>query len=250
MALAFSQQGFGFWEIGLSRKQVFTALSIAALFLAAVILPYKAFGQGHALSLENVLHQLDQTAHGFHSLSADVERLKYTAVVKDTSTETGTILVHEDKMLLEMKNPDPRTILRDKDDLYVYTPGLHRVEQYNLGQHRALVDQYLMLGFGMSGHDLTKSYDVTLLGEPMLDGRKTAQLELTPKSSEARQQISKIHIWLDESSWLPVQQQFFETGSDDYFTVKFSRMMRNPKIPDSAFKKEWPKGTEKLKPQG
>jgi outer membrane lipoprotein-sorting protein len=229
---------------------VFTALSIAALLLAAVILPYKTSGQGHALSLQSVLHQLDENAKGFHSLSADVERTKVTVVVNDKSTETGTILVHEDKMLLELKDPDPRTILRDKDELYVYTPGLHRVEEYNLSQHRALVDQYLMLGFGMSGHELTKSYDVTLLGEPTLDGRKTAQLELVPKSSDARQQISRVQIWLDESNWLPVQQQFFETGSGDYFIIRFSRMMRNPAIPDSAFKPHWPKGTEKLKPQG
>jgi outer membrane lipoprotein-sorting protein len=234
----------------LSRKQAFTALSIAALLLAAVILPCKTFGQGHALSLQSVLHQLDENSKGFHSLSADVERTKVTVVVNDKSTETGTILVHDEKMLLELKDPDPRTILRDKDELYVYTPGLHRVEEYNLGQHRALVDQYLMLGFGMSGHELTKSYDVTLLGEPTLDGRKTAQLELVPKSSDARQQISRVQIWLDESNWLPVQQQFFETGSGDYFIIKFSRMMRNPAIPDSAFKPHWPKGTEKLKPQG
>ena len=226
------------------------ALSIAALLLAAAILPYKTSGQGHTLSLESVLQELDQNAHGFHGLSADVERTKVTVVVNDKSTETGTILVHDDKMLLEMKSPDPRTILRDKDELYVYTPGLHRVEEYNLGQHRALVDQYLLLGFGMSGHELKKSYDVTLLGEPTLDGRKTAQLELTPKSQEARNQISKIHIWLDESNWLPVQQQFFETGSGDYFIIRFSRIMKNPKIPDSTFRQSWPKGTEKLKPQG
>jgi outer membrane lipoprotein-sorting protein len=243
-----------FWgRFGLSRKQFFSALIIAALFLAAaasaLLLPSTASAQAR-LTLEGVLHELDQASHGFHSLSADIERDKYTAVVKDTSTETGTILVHDDKMLLEMKSPDPRTILRNKDSLFVYTPGLHRVEEYNLSQHRALVDQYLMLGFGMSGHELTKSYDVTLLGEPMMDQRKTAQLELTPKSSEARQQISKIQIWLDESSWLPVQQQFFETGSGDYFTVKFTRMMKNPKIPDSSFKRDWPKGTETVKPQG
>ena len=43
--------------------------------------------------------------------SADVERTKVTVVVNDRSTETGTMLAHDDKMLLDMKAPDPRTIL-------------------------------------------------------------------------------------------------------------------------------------------
>ncbi len=196
------------------------------------------------------MRQLDAASKGFHGLSADVERTKVTVVVNDKSTETGTILVHDDKMLLDMKAPDARTILRTGDNLYVYTPGLKRVEEYNLGQHRALVDQYLLLGFGMSGHELQKSYLVTLMGEPMLDDRKTAELELTPKSQEARNQISKIQIWLDQSSWLPVQQQFFETGSGDYFVIRYSKIVRNPNISDGQFKPHWPKGTEKIKPQG
>ena len=208
------------------------------------------FAQGHGpISLEGVLRQLDSSSKGFHALSADVERTKVTVVVNDKSTEDGTILVRDDKMLLEMKAPNARTILRTGDNLYLYTPGLNRVEEYNLGQHRALVDQYLLLGFGMSGHELQKSYTVALLGEPTLGDKKTAELELTPKSQEAQAQISKIQIWLDESSWLPVQQQFNEAGGD-YFVIRYTKMVKNPKISDAAFKPKWPKGTEKMKPQG
>jgi outer membrane lipoprotein-sorting protein len=200
--------------------------------------------------VDGVLRQLDRSAKDFHSLSADVERTKVTVVVNDKSTEDGSILVRGDKMLLEMKPPNARTILRTGDNLYVYTPGLKRVEEYSLAQHRSLVDQYLLLGFGEQGKDLQKSYLVTLLGEPMLDDRKTVELELTPRSDEARNQISKIQIWFDESSWLPVQQQFNETGSGDYFVIRYSRVVRNPDLGDAHFKPHWPKGTEKVKPQG
>jgi outer membrane lipoprotein-sorting protein len=173
-----------------------------------------------------------------------------TVVVNDKSVEDGTLLLRGDKMLLEMKAPNARTILRTGDNLFVYTPGLNRVEEYNLAQHRMLVDQYLLLGFGENGKDLQKSYLITLLGEPMLDDRKTIELELTPRSDEARNQISKIQIWFDESSWLPVQQQFNETGSGDYFMIRYSRVVRNPDLGDAHFKPHWPKGTEKVKPQG
>ena len=73
---------------------------------------------------------------------------------------------------------------------------------------------------------------------------------MTPKSQEVRNQISKIQIWLDESSWLPIQQQFYETGSGDYFIIRYSKIVRNPGIGESEFKPHWPKGTERVKPQG
>ena len=72
-------------------------------------------------------------------------------VVNDRSTETGTIRVRGDKMLLQMNPPDARTILRTGDNLFLYTPGLKRVEEYNLGKNRAMVDEFLLLGFGTQG---------------------------------------------------------------------------------------------------
>ena len=169
-------------------------------------------------------------------------------VVNVKSTETGEIWVHGDKMRLEVKTPDPRTILRAGDTLYIYNPGLQRVEEYNLGKHRELVDQFLLLGFGSSGHELRKGFLITLLGEPVLDHHRTALLELTPKSEQVRNQISKIHLWLDETSWEPLQQKFFETGTEDYFVVRYSNITRNARISDSRFKPHWPKGTQRVRP--
>jgi len=203
-----------------------------------------------AWTVQNVLRQLDGQARDFRSLSADVERTKVTVVVNDRSTENGTILVRGDKMLLDLKAPDARTVLRNGDSLWVYTPGLKRVEEYNLGRNRSLVDQFLLLGFGTGGKELEKGYLVAVLKEEKLDDRKTVELELTPKSQGVRDQIAKIEIWLDETTWLPVQQQFVEAGSADYSIVHYSRVVRNPDIPDSSFKPHWPKGTQRVKPQG
>src|ERR1700735_3157994 len=186
-------------------------------------------GRG-AMSLENALDELDTQAHGFHSLAADVERTKVTVVVNDRSTETGSILVHGDHSRMDIKAPDPRTILRTGDSFFIFNPKLNRVEEYNLGKYKDLADQYLLLGFGTPGHELKKGYLVTLAGESNRDGKRVVELELTPKSESARNQISKIQLWIDESSWLTVEQKFFETGSDDYFTVKYTNIVRNPNL--------------------
>ena len=211
-----------------------------------------AFGQNPTRwTLENILKQLDAGAKEFRSLTADVERTKVTVVVNDRSTETGQIFVRrDDKMRIELAQPNARTILRDANELYVFNPKIKRVEQYDLGKHRALVDQFLLLGFGTSGSELKKSYLVTVLGEETLDKLKTVVLELTPKSDEVRNQISKIHLWIDESTWLPAQQKFFETGSGDYFIIRYTNVVRNVKLGDSRFKPHWPKDVTKVKPQG
>ncbi len=226
------------------------ALFVVAL-CAAPIGSFAAAGQGHGTwTLESILKELDAEAKDFHSLAADVERTKVTVVVNDRSTEIGSILVRGDKMLLDMKTPDPRTILRTGDTLYVYTPGLKRVEEYNLGKNKQAVEQFLLLGFGTAGAELRKGYLITVMPEVSIGDHRTVELELTPKSDAVRAQISKIQIWLDESTWLPVQQQFFETGSGDYSIVKYSKIVRNAPVPESDFKPHWPKGTEKIKPQG
>jgi len=201
-------------------------------------------------TLDNVLKQMDMQAASFQSLTADLERTKVTVVVNDKSTESGKIFVRrDDKMRIEVTQPDPRTILRDGDNFYIYNPKIRRVEEYNLGNKKSVVDQFLLLGLGTSGSSLKESYTITLQGEETLDNRKVLRLELLPKTDEVRKQLSKILLWLDESTWLPVQQQFFEMGSGDYFIIRYRNINRNVRIPDSEFKPHWPRGTTKIQPQ-
>ncbi len=210
-----------------------------------------AVSQQSAWTLDNVLKQLDAKAADFQSLTAELDRTKVTVVVNDKSTESGMIWVRRDgKMRIELTQPDPRTILRDGDFFYLYNPKIHRVEEYNLGKKKSVVDQFLLLGFGTSGSSLKDSYDLSLQGEETLDGRKVLRLELLPKTDDVKKQLSKIDLWLDESTWLPVQQQFYETGSGDYFIIHYRNINRNVRIPDNEFRPHWPRGTTRVQPQG
>src|SRR5579864_4265880 len=168
------------------------------------------------LMVDEVLKQLDRQQGEFLSLSASIERTKVTVVVNDRSTESGQIEVRRDgKMRIDLTSPDQKTILRDGDHLYIYTPKIRQVEEYDLAKHRGLVDQLLLLGFGTSGESVKKSYLITLQGEDTLNGQRVVHLELTPRADDVRKQISKIDLWLNEGNWLPAQQQLFETGSGD-----------------------------------
>jgi outer membrane lipoprotein-sorting protein len=223
-------------------------LVFSTLLLALPLAPL-LFAQGPPRTVDSVLGLMDHAAQGFRSLTATIEHVKFTAVVSDTSKETGNLYVRRDeKMRIDITAPDPRTILRTGDSLFVYTPKIKRVEEYNLGKNRSMVDQYILLGFGTRSAEVRKSYDVVLTGEDQLDGRKVAVLELTPKSEEVRKQITKIQMWIDEASWLPIQQKFFEATAGDYFLFHYSDMKEDLKVPESRFKQDWPKGVTRVKP--
>ena len=229
------------------------AVLLPILVLAAISAPRDAHpSQGSGkLSLDYVLSMMDRSAQDFKSLTAAIEHIKYTAVVNDTSTESGEIYVRKDsRMRIDFQSPDPRIILRNGDNLYIYTPKINRVEEYNIGKNRDMADQYLALGFGTRVDNLNKNYEISLTGEEELDGRKAAVIELVPKSNDVKKQISKIQMWVDESSWLPVQQKFFESGSGDYFMSRYTKVMKNLKLGDGKFKPNWPKGTKIEKPRG
>jgi outer membrane lipoprotein-sorting protein len=247
----FQTAGSSFRQQGFSLKNAVSLVALLGLCALAGVpqLRTSTAQESPRWTTESVLTMMDKSASDFRSLTADIEHIKYTEVVKDTSTENGQIFVRRDqKMRIEFTKPDPRVILRTGDSLFVFTPKINRVEEYNLGKNRALVDQYVLLGFGTKSQNMEKSYDIALSSEEEIDQHKAFVLTLTPKSEDVRKQITKIQIWLDSSSWLPIQQKFFEAGSGDYFLFKYSNMMKNLKISDSRFKPDWPKNATRVKP--
>ena len=231
------------------RRLSFLLFATVSLCCAAGALRTRASQTTANWTIEGILGMMDKSAQDFRTLTADIEHIKYTAVVKDTSTETGHIFVRRDeKMRIEIAKPDLRTILRTGDSLFVYNPKINRVEEFDLGKNRSMVDQYVLLGFGTKSDNIRKSYLVSVVGEEELDHKKTVVLELTPKSEQIRNQIIKIQMWIDEASWLPIQQKFFEAGSGDYFLFHYINAMKNLKIGDGKFKQDWPKSVSRVKP--
>ncbi|HKO05534.1 MAG TPA: outer membrane lipoprotein-sorting protein [Candidatus Acidoferrales bacterium] len=235
------------------RRRLLARLACSMALLAAlpVVSAGQAAGQGHsAVSAEAVMRELDREAKELHSLSADIERTSVTVVVNDRSTESGRIFMRTDgKMRIELTKPDQRTILRNGDKVWHYLPKTKRVEEYDISKYGALADSLLTIGLGSSGSTLKKHYLVTVLGEESLENRKTVQLELVPKDEKFRNQIDRIQLWVDTTSWLAIQQKFFETGAGDYIVINYRNITTNTKMPESDFKPKWPKDVKVVKPQ-
>jgi len=226
------------WKsVGRSEKLVFS--TAGALILLILFIGAQATAQSDdAKALDKVLGQMDTAASNFKTTQADFVWEHYFKVVDDHDSEKGTVYYRragkEIEMMADLTDP-LKSVLFSDGKIQVYEPKLKRVTSYEAGKNRDAVESFLVLGFGGSGHDMLKSFDVKYVGTETVDGVTTAKLDLTPKSERVRNMFAKIVLWIDPTRGISVQQQFFEP-SGDYRLAKYSNIQVNQKIPDSTFK--------------
>ena len=68
----------------------------------------------------------------------------------------------------------------------------------------------------------------------------------TPKADKARASVSRIHVAIEQGSWLPLQQTMFHSDAVQHFTMDYAQVSRNVPVEDSMFKPKWPKGTKTI----
>jgi outer membrane lipoprotein-sorting protein len=151
-------------------------------------------------------------------------------------------------MLAEFSNPDQRAVAFDGRKVQIFYPRLLTVQEYDLGKQSSLVDQFLVLGFGSSSVELSRTYDIKWGGEDTVNGVSCDRLELTPKSEEARQHVRMIEIWVSSKDGL-TQQQKIHQPSRDYKLITYSEIKLNPPLSDDATRLKLPKGVKKETPQ-
>jgi outer membrane lipoprotein-sorting protein len=223
-------------------------------FGAAIVL---AFTTGLSLpaatdSLENVLERMDRAASSFKALSADVKSVQHTAVINEDNTDTGRMLLKRSKrdmhMLVELIQPDSKSIAIQGQKVEIYYPKRNAVEEYDIGQRRELLQQFLLIGFGTSGKELSAAYNINVLGGDTVAGQVTTHLELVPKSPEVLKNLKKLELWIPESEGYPIQQKFHLAGGD-YKLVTYTNVKVNPPLTDGDLKLKAPKNVKRVSPQ-
>jgi outer membrane lipoprotein-sorting protein len=204
--------------------------------------------------LQRVLKQMDQTAANFHTTQAAFVWDQYQKVVDESDTQKGVVYFrrsgNEVQMAADISDPtSPKYVLFTDSKVEVYQPKIDQVTSYNTGKDRAAFEGFLVLGFGGSGRDLLKSFEVSYIGSEKVSGVDTAKLELVPKSIKVRNTFNHIVLWIDPLRGVSVQQQLFEP-SGDYRLARYSDIQLNQKIPDSAFKLKTTGKTKFVSPQG
>jgi outer membrane lipoprotein-sorting protein len=214
-------------------------------------------------ALDAVLKKMDSTAASFRATQADFEWDRYEKVIDEVDDiQSGTIYYRragkDIEMMAEIKKEggsptelksSPKFVLFRDGKISVYQPKPDQVTVYDAGKNRAEVENYLVLGFGGSGQDLVKSWDVTYLGPETINGVATAKLQLVPKSEKVRGTFAKILLWIDLERGVSVQQQLFEPQGD-YRLAKYSSIQMKEKLSDDIFKLKTTSKTQTISPRG
>ena len=206
-----------------------------------------------ALSTDDVLAQMDQSAAKFTGMSADLTKVTFTKVINEKTTEVGSILLkkqgaRELQVLIDFVKPDAKTVSFRGRKAEMYFPKLNTVQEYDLGKQRGLVDQFLLVGFGSTGKDLRANYAIKYMGDETISGQRAHKLELTPSSVQIKEKLRNLELWIADSGAHPVQQKFIQP-SGDYYLFTYSGVKLNPELTDEALRLKLPKGVKRERVQ-
>jgi outer membrane lipoprotein-sorting protein len=216
-----------------------------------------------AVDLETLLRNMDATAADFRGLHANVEWVKYTAIVDVQSTEEGVIDVRRNKdrsvdVMIEFQYVRPGAGEKKPYNYFVsvrgtkaqiYRPRTAVVEEYDVSKSKELLDQVLLLGFGTAGRFLEENYKITLIGEEQAAGEETVKIELVPKSKDLLQKVPRLEMWVSKTKWHPVQEKLYEVNAGDYRLYSYTDIVFNPPLKESQFRLNLPGNVKKVTPQ-
>ncbi len=212
-------------------------LSLAA---ALTLMPLSALAQSP--QLKSVLDQMDAASAHFKSAQANVRYDNYTRVVNDHDIETGSLYVERTGSREEMGavfyNTDPsgkpagtpaRIVNFDGSTLRIFTVGTNQVDLFKAGANQARYDSFLTLGFGGSGKDLQRAWDITDQGPDTIDQIKTEKLDLVSKDPSVKNMFTHITIWIDPARGVSLKQVFYAPNGDNR-TATYSNIRLNSSI--------------------
>jgi hypothetical protein len=213
---------------------------VAAGFgLMACSLSWSAMAQTKPWDLDTVLHQMDVSSANFKSVQADVKKDLYERVVKDTTTQMGTVYYQRVGGNIQFGAkfaPPSAKVIEIKDGMFrMFEPSANHLTQYSMKNNQALYESYLTIGFGGSGTDLAKHWTITYQGtEQLNDGKKmvpTAKLDMVAKDPEAKKNFTHVTLWIDPTLDVSLKQQFFQPSGDintaTYTNIRYNDLKKS-----------------------
>ena len=220
------------------------SVTMLAVVIAVGALAMHVFPVARADSLDAVLARMDKAAKEFKSATADLKQVEYTAVIKESTEESGVLRIKRSNRgvtaITEYTKPAPHSFLVKDKKGQTYEPKAKMVQVYDLAKYTTLVDQFLLLAFGTSGDDLRRNYDIKPGGAEAVGSAATTRLELAPRSVDARRLATKIELWIPEDQGNAIREKV-TAPSGDYYLVDYSNVKLNVPLPDSAFDLKLPK---------
>lgn len=211
----------------------FAALPLA---LFAVFAPFFVAAQQPDARLQNTLKRLDTTSATFTSAQATFHKELYNALVKDTTSQDGSVYSLRSKagamqMGVRLEGPGARIVELKNGILRDYNPAL---KCFDTVQASGKVDSFLTLGFGGSGKELARTWDITDAGTESIMAMKLEKLILVPKEVSIKNNITRVTLWMDLDRGVSIKQ-LFEFPSHDTQTALYSDIRLNKSVSTKPF---------------
>ena len=210
---------------------------IAVAALIVILLPARGV---FAEDLKSVLAKLDAAAANFRTTSADFQfDTVQTDPVPDTEVQKGTVYYRRKGSAFEMgvhihelnSKPVPKVMVVSGGQFQLYEQLTDQVTRSN---KVSKYESYLVLGFGASGKDLDRKWQMKYLGQETLSGVKVEKLELIAKDPDVLKIFPKVTIWVDPAQGVSLKQ-YFDQGSGQSRTCTYTNIKVNQALPADAF---------------
>jgi outer membrane lipoprotein-sorting protein len=190
--------------------------------------------------LNKTIAEMDAGSAKFQSVQADFTWDQLTAVVQEHDVQSGEVYFQKHGgttiMAADIQKPAAKQIVFDSNNLTMYTPGTNQELIYSVAKNKEEAEGFLTLGFGGSGTDLKRTWDVTCAGMETIAGTPTAKLVLIPKLDSVKANFSKVTIWVDPVRDISLKQILEQPQSGDTRTNTFTNIKYNGPISASVFK--------------
>ena len=197
-------------------------------------------------TLKDALKQVDRAVKNLRGLTADVrweERIE-----SDKIEGQGKVWIDLDgRFRGEVEGSSPRTILVLPGTVHVYRPADGTAEAVATATSPDRIVQYALVGFAPAGSALKKDYEVTLVREDDLDGRKVLLFTLVPKAEAVRAAVPNLMLWIDTTTWLPARQLLRHGGGVLQVATTYTNVAPRSDLPEERFAPVWPEGTRVLR---
>jgi outer membrane lipoprotein-sorting protein len=214
---------------------------VAVLGIALGFGSLRAEAQGPE-RLTETIHKLDAASAKFQSAEADVHKDIYERVVRETTTQVGSIYFVRKGSATQMGAkilPPSARVMEFKDGKFkLYDPGANHLQVFSAADNQAKYESFLTLGFGGSGQDLLKAWTIDDQGqESMSDGKSAVKVEkllLVPKEQSVKNTFTQVTLWLDLDRGISLKQEFLMPSGDKQ-TATYSNVKYNQKVDLKAF---------------
>ena len=230
------------------RKTCFGTAPVILAVLAATVIPVRA-----ADDLDKVIAKLDASAKTFASAQADIVWDNFqTQPVPDKDSQTGTVLFARGKdgqmqVAVRIKTDNGKPMQKDLSYTggigKMYEPAIKQIQVFKVGDKSGQLEMFLTLGFGGSGQDLKKNWEITPAGTEAVNGVQAAKLQLVPRDPAVAKTTPKVFLWIDLDKGVAVKQQRFDSAGN-YVVFTYGNIQLNKKVPSNAFDIKTASGTQ------